>query len=90
MRPPAGLVEGGRLAGGVGCRGEHGLLARQFRRDRSVESALQESVCVHFDSQSDQKGDVHKAKEEGRGHVTSWVRGWVNCPVLTIYGRGRG
>ena len=39
MRPPAGLVEGGRLAGGVGCRGEHGLLARQFRRDRSVESA---------------------------------------------------
>lgn len=32
----------------------------------------------------------HKAREEGKGHVTSWVRGWVNCPVLTIYGRGRG
>lgn len=31
-----------------------------------------------------------RAKEEGRGHVTSWVRGWVNCPVLTIYGQGRG
>lgn len=39
MRPSAGLVEGGRLAGGVGCKGKHGLLARQFRRDRSVESA---------------------------------------------------
>ena len=86
-------MEGGRLMGWAARvrMGRVSELLPNSSEEIEVLSQPSRRVFVSILTHRVTKREMyHKAKEEGRGHVTSWVRGSVNCPVLTMYGQGCG